>query len=170
MHHINELWRVIQLNNCVRTSKSDWLYYQLPQIVFIGHLHSDWTAIPVAACTKTVRVWYPTFRQYAKVGLRPTRMKLQCARASVLYLVEFMCAFAGPVNKYLYLYCLVQIKATTIYYICFCRLGFSESTNAVKTEARTLDPVSVLFCHAVCLKYLFLPTPTPKRILHSSVN
>ena len=35
-------------------------------------LHSDWTAIPVAACTKTVRVWYPTFRQYAKVGLRPT--------------------------------------------------------------------------------------------------
>ena len=29
-------------------------------------LHSDWTAIPVAACTKTVRVWYPTFRQYAR--------------------------------------------------------------------------------------------------------
>ena len=37
-----------------------------------GEKRVDWTAFPVAACTKTVRVWYPTFRQYAKVGLRPT--------------------------------------------------------------------------------------------------
>ncbi|KAL5481455.1 hypothetical protein EMCRGX_G021612 [Ephydatia muelleri] len=33
-------------------------------------LHSDWTAIPVAACAKTVRVWYTTFRQYAKTASR----------------------------------------------------------------------------------------------------
>ena len=55
MQYVNELWRVIQsvsMNNCVY--KSDWLYYQLPQNVFIGILHSDWTAIPVAACTKIV--------------------------------------------------------------------------------------------------------------------
>ena len=53
-------------------SKSDGLYYQLPQNVFIGLLHSDWIAIPVAACTKTCD---PTFRQYAKVGLRPTNTR-----------------------------------------------------------------------------------------------
>ena len=35
------------------------------------------------------------------------KMKLQCAHAIVLYPVLILCAFAGNVNKYLYLYLLV---------------------------------------------------------------
>ena len=47
-------------------------------IACIERLHSDRTAIPVAACAKTVGgggfVMNPTFCQYAKVGLCPARV------------------------------------------------------------------------------------------------
>ena len=65
----------------------------------------------------------------------------------------------------LYLYLLVQIKATTtIYYICFCLLGFSESTNAVNIglEAGNIGPGTlgpVLICQYASSSYSFQPQP-----------
>ena len=91
------------------------------------------------------------------------RMELQCA--SVLYLVEFLCAFAGPVNKYL-----VQIK---LHYL-FVNWGLVNRLTRLRQKpehwTRYFGPGSKCSFLPVRFKHLFLPTPTPKRILHGSVS
>ena len=61
------------------------------------------------------------------------RMKLQFAHACVLYLIVFLCAFAGPVNKNLYQHLLVQNKAATVYYV-FADWGLANRLTWLRSK------------------------------------